>query len=472
MKKSSKHYQNNLKIIELVGNLFSFALLFAFYFLYSKAFLEISANFREISYFLKQNKLEAQKVKKSGKIVYRYSADFANFDTWFYFIEEEEKKFGEYTENALFSVDDPKKLGVVDFPIEAMYREKVEFYHLKNAFVNPYYDIILSNGDYLYMLRNFLWGPDDQDQSVLETSRCYEHVIFIPFYFQNFFGHVINDGIGGLLSMPRWVWMLHPVIVTSADKELVYLFMKFADIPIVPVKGDWVFGANVYICKAAEPWHGFGIHYFQDIKRKIQEYYQLDKITPTLYRFLNKEYGTRHFLNMDEMVATARNITNIDWQYMHNKYLDRLLHARTLASIKILVVPGGSIIFNTVYMKDYSGTVILMASFIDMPNFATNFYNKIWTIAVHHSNMNHYEGPGYGDIPRIMDAIQKMIYTVDNQKFPPNHNLFKPINKTFHKGVYMKNGDTWISWPFSIKASIEGNYSSVGNSEKELKAIA
>ena len=348
-----------------------------------------------------------------------------------------------------------------------MYREKFEFYHLKNAIVHPFYDIYLSNGDFLYMLKNFIWGPDYQNTDIVTSSESYEHVIFIPFYFQTFFGHIINECIGSLLSIPRWVWSLNPVIVTDADQKLIRLHLKIADLPKVRIVSGHVFGANVFICKAVEPWHGFGIHYFPMLKKKIDDFFQLNTIEPNLYCFMNKEYGVRHFLNMDEMIEVARNVTQLDWIKLENNFRQRAVFAKTLASTKILVIPGGSIIFNSVYMKEHSGIVILMACFIDMPNIAINYYNRIWSIAVTHINMSHYEGPGYGNIPRIINAIEIMIYTVNNQKFPPNHNLFMPLNKTFQKIAYYTKGDSFTSWPQPIKTAIRANLSSVGNSPIE-----
>ena len=101
------------------------------------------------------------------------------------------------------------------------YREKNDFFHIKDVFIKKEYDIILPDGNFLFLVMNPFQPKLKHVVENIRASVSYMYVVYIPMFIWYSFGHWMNDGLPATVSMPQWVWDLDPVIVCPADRELV-----------------------------------------------------------------------------------------------------------------------------------------------------------------------------------------------------------------------------------------------------------
>ena len=115
-------------------------------------------------------------------------------------------------------------------------------------------------------------------------------------------------------------------------------------------------------------------------------------------------------------------------------------------------MPAGSICFNTIYMHDGTGLVTLLADSIDFPQFMLCHCIRIWNIAILHEHMGHSDGHSdYGNAEKILENIQRMIYTIEHQHYPPDHNLFYASNITDAKNAfYQYKENEYIDYNVSV----------------------
>ena len=327
------------------------------------------------------------------------------------------------------------------------YREKYTFYHLRNAFVSPKELIGLEEGGYWesitrFRLNNYQWMP---------TVAGYTDVIYPIFHWHKVYGHFLNDAVGGFLSTPEWVWAQNPVIVVDVPKEWVTEFLNILghpDIEVVQVNYGYVFGENVYVTRAFEDYHGFGIRAFPLLREKIAKYYQLDKIKATEYFVCNKKEGkARHYTNMEELRSILISDTKLDWKVLKDDFSDKVTTVRTFASAKLIVLPCGSISFNVLYMKKYTGTVQLMADRVEFPSTRMSLMLGVWTVAILHPHMKHFGGPGAANIPVVVESTKYVLYAIDNGKWPQyGNNYHVAFDIQLFKKFYEKNGDIFLDF--------------------------
>ena len=118
--------------------------------------------------------------------------------------------------------------------------------------------------------------------------------------------------------------------------------------------------------------------------------------------------------------------------------------ARTMASIKILVCPGGSFTMNSVYMNEGTGQLILSANWLDVSCSAVGYFCNIWCLSIAHPYSEHFGGSGPADVPKVINNVLRLIYTVENQHYPPV-NLFHYCDVELAKEFFYKYGDRMTS---------------------------
>ena len=266
----------------------------------------------------------------------------------------------------------------------------------------------------------------------------------IPFINFHSFGHWINDGLTAIVSLPQWVWDLDPVLVSKVERGMILEHMKAVGLGHIQVifPGNYVYGEHVFLCKGGECYNSFGLHSYPEIRKRFQQYYELDKVKPVNYFFVNKEKGIRHFPNYPEIIEAARLATNINWVEKSINYRDRRETAITYASCKILVIPCGSLTFNAIFLHNRTGIVSLMGDNVDYPQLKLTTPLNIWVIGIIHKNISHRGGHGNGDLERIVINLKRMIYTIENQRFPPV-DYFHPYNLDLAWQIYFQHGDLW-----------------------------
>ena len=132
---------------------------------------------------------------------------------------------------------------------------------------------------------------------------------------------------------------------------------------------------------------------------------------------------------------------------LKDDFSDRVACARTFASAKLIVMACGSMSFNVIYMKKFTGTVQLMANRIEFPSTRMSLMLGVWTLSVLHPNMQHFGGPGKANVPVIVESTKIVMYAIENGKWPKHSNDYHiGFDISLFKRFYEKNGDIWLDF--------------------------
>ena len=400
-------------------------------------------NFLKPFHFLKQEKLNSLPTfYTTSKTIHRCNIDFEYYDSIYFFQESETN----IIQSLPIDINKSNtKIGCVYCPISPAYCEKINIYYFKNATLQIPYNLITSNGDLFFIFKKVY--PDITpiiEKMKITPSVGYKYVLHATACYGGNYGHLFTDVLGGLLYLPNWIWSLHPVLITHFDKDLIYFAFTILEFPhitvITPEQEQYIYGEHFFIMTGNEPWHCFGLHTFYIIKQKFRDYFHLWKIKPTKYKYTNKEKGHRYFTNLNEIMEIAREKTGLDWTRITTHFSSRNSYVKSFAETKILVTPSGSIAFNSIYMEDGTGMITLHSQLIDFPQTFFCQCIRIWDIGIIHEYMGHWGQPGPAYCDKVLENIERMKYTVENQRFP-NHNLFECSSLSDAKQIYYMYGD-------------------------------
>ena len=254
------------------------------------------------------------------------------------------------------------------------------------------------------------------------------------------------------MLMPRWFWDLNPTILCVLDSDFIKYSMDLVGLGHINIINteSFVYGEDVYVVHSNEFWNCMGLHEAKIIKRKFREKLGLNKIQPAKYHFRNKESGARHFTNFDEIIELANKRTSKEWTLLTTPYTERDKFAKEFAASLIVVISCGSLGFNCIYMRDGTGLVSVSADQVDAPQFTFCYYTNIWNIGVLNHNMAHYGGPGRANVEKVLENIDRMIYTVENQRYPSGIDLFQPMSINDSKKMYHEFGEHKFIGPETI----------------------
>ena len=322
------------------------------------------------------------------------------------------------------------------------YREIATFYHLKNAFVSPRVNIGLEKGAFWKFFTHFnVTCPKGK------VISGYAYAVYPPSNMYLIYGHWVNDCLCSFVEMPQWVWQLNPVIICSADRTMMNFHLKALGIDhlqVIDPGENYVYCENLYILKGGDDTHGFGVYGYPLLQEKFRNYYNLSRIKPTKYRFLNRK-TYRHFINLKDIINEAEKTYNITFVELYDDNTDRLQQAKDYAEIKLLVSSSGSHLYNAFFMKQGTAMVLLMAQLAAFPEFRMTQNLEIWCIGIINPHMAHYGAPGFTDASVVMKGIGYSLYAIDNGKWPQHDkNYHTALNMQTLKEAYEKYRDKWV----------------------------
>ena len=163
----------------------------------------------------------------------------------------------------------------------------------------------------------------------------------------------------------------------------------------------------------------------------------VNKFFKFLYEIMNivaNRERKRHILNFKILVESIRqHFTSIKWDVLNCSFSNITQLAPIIASAKFFFSPCGSNIHNCVLMHEYTGVCLAMSEKIDWPNYVSLYIAKLWTLGFRNPNLIHHNPKGGNcSITNALFCIGKVLYAIDNQKWPENESfvtLFN-INKT------------------------------------------
>ncbi|EAY04992.1 hypothetical protein TVAG_290620 [Trichomonas vaginalis G3] len=245
----------------------------------------------------------------------------------------------------------------------------------------------------------------------------------IGFSFHPQFGHVVQDMIGGILSIPSEILKDAHIFLRSAESQA-QQYMKILGISsdrVHILKEEWIFVKDLYISCGY-----FGISClqvsFKDLHDIIYRNNNLTNIKPTEYIFINKESNNwGHVKNMQELFDAAQNkYPEIKWtQYPPDTVynIERAMHL--FARTKVFVSATGSTSFNIIFMHPNTSCLLIDGLFCNFPCLAIAHTLDLFFYYYGSDDISRFKKQlGNITVKPFMKALEMVVYAAHNGKWP------------------------------------------------------
>ncbi|EAX92573.1 hypothetical protein TVAG_316370 [Trichomonas vaginalis G3] len=269
--------------------------------------------------------------------------------------------------------------------------------------------------------------PHDPFKPKTTVDSC--HVGLIIFNPYENFGHFILDFMCGLMFIPDEVFeegkVLSPKLNQPMDIVLRWIgilgygdkieFKEFADT-------EQVLCDKLYICTHYIEAFGYANKGLPMMRHKFYDKFNLHNQIPTRFVVINKESHKRRILNMDELVNNLTLHTKLPdgekWVVEKYDFTNLTNNVMIYSTIKCLVSPCGSHLYNAVVMHEFTGMLILCGNLIDNCNAQMTAALGIMNIQVGHRVIPHDgEVKNPYDAERCAKCAQRLIEALENKKF-------------------------------------------------------
>ena len=329
--------------------------------------------------------------------------------------------------------------------VHAIFYERVDVMIFQNAFIQGW-NAICTEGYRYDLYNNFkdIYTPQyAQFSSRYKTIDGYRYVIAPIARWLPTFGHWITDCICPLLFLEDWIWNLNPVIcLDNVGEELFREYMKIMghdNVTLVNRHNGYIYGETMFVVKGYAPEIPCGVKSLPILVERISKYYGLESIKPEYYGYMNKDNSNRRILNFKEIISKLEEENHIEIKELYVNRPDRITFARTIASLKLLICPGGSIAYNAIFTKQNTGFITLDSECLEGPVLQIACHLKVWHIEIMHPGVPHFNHPFHGNIGRTLYSFRVLNYAIEHQHWPQN-NLFSPYNFTLFK-QHLKNNE-------------------------------
>lgn len=309
--------------------------------------------------------------------------------------------------NTYINFEENKLRDIVPYPEGCICTTSFRLYNFTDAFVRGDRIAIETQGF------NFYRGPSfNMTFKVANNIR----LAITANKFWNTFGHNLHDTLASILAYPKEILDQNPIIFHDwEDGPLIEHLNALGLSNLKPyphrLHGNQFVRCDRLYCvipdNEAHEFTGFSL----PLMRKLfRETLKLNEIQPINYCLLNRKPNEhRHFTNFGELKSKLSvKHPDINWQMfeLHKNFIDR---AKEFASIKFLVSSCGSIVYNSLFMKERSAFVVLYGHLVDLPNNALCCKLGMYCIGIQHKNISHYDGKGPMYIDKVLNSVDKLI---------------------------------------------------------------
>ena len=311
------------------------------------------------------------------------------------------------------------------FYYSAVAREYGRFIHLKQVYCTS--EKAISKDGIVYKFLTMIYTKQ------LPTACAYDHIVFLYSPWGNIFAHWLQDCLPVLFLVPQEILNKSKIMVSFKNYRPWFDLFNISDSQVIYDLDHFYFAENLYFYNSVDSINGLCIHSFNKLVSFLKDKFELNKIKATRYVFSNKEKNEmRSIANLNEFYEKAQEVFpqyKWDWDKWDHNDLKGL--AQTVASIKILVSPSGSKLYNSIYMNfNYTtGICIINSNKIDSPNYAMGLSLGIWQIGYTHK-YEHYAKWWNCSIPYGLICLKRLLYVVDHGKWP--NDTFDQMKEVFN----------------------------------------
>ena len=390
---------------------------------------------------------------KNVEIINRNSPNFPLYRTYLH-----EREFDQSKQPLVYTGNDFQPDLCISTFVHAAFYEGIDVLYINNGYVG---DIqIVGTKEYYIDMYNFTgwYNPYDiQRDNNFKTTKGFRYVLAPISRWIDYFGHWIDDTVCPMLFIEDWIWDLNPVLcIARNNKELVREYLNIighGNIEVVNYYKEMIYAEHLFVVKAFGHENPCGHISLPLLREKASNYYGTKGIKPEIYAYANKQNTNRKITNLQTLIDEISKQYSIEFKLIKVNFPNREQFAKTMASVKLLVCPSGSLAFNILFMSEGTGFLTLNSMMIDGPNIKIASDLSIWHVEIINPKMGHYRSPGPTNITRSLIGFKVIKSAVENGKWPEN-NLFSPYN-----GEYMrKQMGPKINMTLLLKDVIPGEY--------------
>ena len=358
--------------------------------------------------------------------------DFPLYKTLFF-----HKQFSQEQQSLVYTGND-YTLSFDQSYVHAIFYERVDIYILNEAYIKGL--AILGTQGYFYDIYN-ISDINDTIKAQKKHNKTYQmgfRYVIAPIVscFPNF-GDWIIEYFCPLMYIDEWIWDLNPVVcLPNVPQDLFDEYMKILghdNVVLVDRNDDFVYGKTMFVIKGFTPKIPYGVNSLPLLAEKISNYYGLNKIIPKNYGYMNKKKRKRRITNMKKLISSIKRQYKINFIKLQVDHPNRTTFAKLMASLKLLLCPGGYIAYNILMMQSGTGFITLHSSCIEGPSLQIACHLNLWHIQVINSNIHRSKFFGPGNLTRVSYSFKIIHYAIEHQKWPINHNIFCPNNFSLYQ---------------------------------------
>ena len=303
----------------------------------------------------------------------------------------------------------------------AIFRERIRFLHIKNAFASSNSMIAKNDGIVKF------WDWHEYGRLWDKTGLgCYDHLIHIPCLWSCIYGHFISDYLVGIVLMPQEI-IDKSFVLTQFWGVMSKQFLNiigFRNSQIVNHYNEWCFAKNLYVITSGDPYLGHSVYGITQLAKVFNEKLHLDEIKADRYYVLNREKNKERWIsNFNELfIEINKALPQYKWEIF--KQIPRKVKRsiKQWAAIKVMVCHAGSGSFNIPFMKKGTGLCVIMPNSLEYGIAANAASLGIWVIGVSHDHaLNAYDV--LANIPWTITSLLRLCFALEHGKWPNNSEI-------------------------------------------------
>ncbi|EAX93194.1 hypothetical protein TVAG_199680 [Trichomonas vaginalis G3] len=234
------------------------------------------------------------------------------------------------------------------------------------------------------------------------------------------FGHVLQDMIGALISVPSEITKDADIFIRGEESQARdYLpLLGFEKNRVHSLPENWIFVKDLYVVVTNYGISGLQVS-FRDLHDVIFRVNNLTNLKPTLHVFINKaKKNWGHVTNMHQLYDLSRkNFPQYDWRLLPDTFvLNASETMRTLARTKIFISATGSCSFNMIFLPQNSGLLLIDSRFLNSPCIAIAHTLNIWFYYIASNRINRIPGRTGGRLEvnvfnKSLEMLMTAVYT-------------------------------------------------------------
>lgn len=332
---------------------------------------------------------------------------------------------------------------VVPYPTTRIFKSYCKLYYLENAYAS---DSCLAINNTSYSI-NYRKISLPFNLTVVDEFKV---AIFVRTAYGTY-GHFIHDVLGAIILYPKEIKEQQLTIITNYRDFNNFIrhlqALEIYNMNICYISDKAVFVKKLYFLRPHETMHEFNGLCLPMLSDMFRKKFNLERIIPTKYKIINRRSNERrYFTNIPALKKQLkRKFPKIKFQDLELASTLKETGMR-FAETKILIGSCGSLLCNTIFMRNETGLVVLFGNLIDLPNLAMLGFLHIYSVSIVHPKMSHHQGSGDVNIEETVKAVGIIIYTVEHKEYPYMKGYTPMINVTTFFTYKMRGNYNYDIW--------------------------